>query len=80
MLTGDDLVRIGVEAVMEFLEATSREDLALMMVENGCYNHEMFAIVLDDKGARICEKCNNNLVWVDDGCVCESCFNYQMLK
>ncbi len=74
MITVDDMMRLGLGKLLEYLDM-SKDELLTFMVEIRAPTLKLLAEYLSqDTG--ICEYCGDNYVFILDSSICEDCLNY----
>lgn len=71
MITVNDMIRLGTDKLLEFLELDTREDLAELMIQNDLITLEQLVIALNDI-TTLCMRCNNEYARLEDP-VCHEC-------
>lgn len=73
MIYADDMIRIGTDKLLEFMDFGNREELAEFMVEMGALTLEHLAELLS-QSISICSLCRGDYVDLEEeGTVCKDC-------
>lgn len=75
MITIQDLERVGLEKILEFMELDDKEDLRIFMVENRVHTLALLGEYLSQY-AVVCQYCHRDLVpIVYDTLICGDCYD-----